>query len=131
MSAGNQPLEKREYERVRREERTDTIRIVEYSRFPRNTPRPRQQVGFTRDISRSGMCLGVDEVEEVGALLRVCTRDVQGRPGEARVGRVVWTSATRDGRHWLGIEMLTPATEPGVIRLHRVRRRSEAEPTSF
>lgn len=94
---------------VRREEREDVVRVVEYSSFPRTAPETQLQLGFTRDISRSGLCLGVDRCEDVGALLRLDVRCLEGRPGGARIGRVVWTSSERDGRHWLGIELLTPA----------------------
>jgi hypothetical protein len=92
---------------VRREEREETVRVVEYSSFPRMAPEPALQMGFTRDISRSGMCLGVDRREDVGTLLRLSVRDVEGRPAEARIGRVVWTSSERDGRHWLGVKLVT------------------------
>ena len=101
MAAGNQPISQQLPTRVRREKREDIIRVVEYSRFPRVAQQQRLRVGFTRDLSKSGMCLGIDEAERVGSLLRLCTRDVEGRPGEARVGRVVWISAARDGR-WRG-----------------------------
>jgi hypothetical protein len=94
---------------ARREEREAVVRVVEYASFPRMAPEPELQLGFTRDISRSGMCLGVDRCEGVGSLLRLSVRDLEGRPAEARIGRVAWTSSERDGRHWLGVEVLTPA----------------------
>ena len=57
--------------RIRREPRRDTVRIVEYTRFPRVGPDRGPRIGFTRDISASGMCIGTEEPESVGALLRV------------------------------------------------------------
>lgn len=96
----------------RREARSEKIRIVEYSRFPRVAPHQRLRLGFTRDLSNSGMCLGVDRREPVGSLLRLCLRDIEGRSHEACVGRVVWTHAERDGRHWLGLALLTPIDGP-------------------
>jgi len=93
----------------RREERDEKIRIVEYSCFPRVAPRQRVRVGFTRDISPSGVCLGVDRSEPVGSLLRLSLRDIEGRSSDDCVGRVLWNSNERDGRYWLGLELLTPA----------------------
>jgi len=92
---------------ARREARADTIRIVEYSRFPRDAADQHQRLGFTRDVSRSGLCLGADNDEGVGALLKLCVRDVDGRSPEPVVARVVWSSAERDGRFWLGLQLLS------------------------
>ncbi|MBW2286234.1 MAG: PilZ domain-containing protein [Deltaproteobacteria bacterium] len=93
----------------RREAREDTIRIVEYSRYPRDAAKQRLQLGFTRDLSRMGMCVGVDREERVGALLKLCVRDVDGGSPEPTIARVVWTRAERDGRFWLGLELLPDA----------------------
>jgi hypothetical protein len=92
---------------IRRESRTDTVRIVEYTRFPRVGPDHGTRVGFTRDLSATGMCIGTDEPESVGALLRVAIRDLDGRPSPPCIERVVWCSRARDGRHWVGLERLT------------------------
>jgi hypothetical protein len=94
---------------VRSEERQETIRIVEYSRFPRAAPQQNLRIGFTRDLCAAGMCLGVDECEPVGSLLRLCVRDVDGRRANTFIGRVVWTREERDRRFWLGLELLTEA----------------------
>jgi hypothetical protein len=101
---------------VRREKREEKIRIVEYSGFPRVAPQQRLRLGFTRDVSRSGICLGVDRGEAVGSLLRLSLRDIEGRGSDACIGRVVWTSRERDGRHWLGIELLTPVAATDADR---------------
>lgn len=92
---------------IRREPRRDTVRIVEYTRFPRVSPDPGPRIGFTRDISASGMCIGTDEAETVGSLLRVSVRDLEGRPSKPCIERVVWCSRNREGRHWIGLERLT------------------------
>jgi hypothetical protein len=94
---------------VRREPRQDTIRIVEFARFPRDEADQGSQLGFTRDISGAGICIGVDRDERVGALLKLCLRDVDGRSAEPVVARVVWTSAEPDGRFWLGLELVSDA----------------------
>jgi hypothetical protein len=110
-------------EGTRREEREETIRIVEYSSFPRVPPQQHLRLGFTRDLSSKGMCLGADEREPVGSLLRLCIRDISGRCAEAFVGRVVWASPERDGRFWIGLELLTKALTMGLA----VRRTRDEE----
>lgn len=94
---------------IRRERREQGILIAEYTPFPRHASGQHPRFGFTRDFSRSGMCLGVDAAERVGDLLRVTIRDLDGRSARTSIERVVWCSAERDGRHWLGLERLTEA----------------------
>jgi hypothetical protein len=92
---------------LRAEVRTDMVRIVEYTAFPRRVSNSELRVGFTRDVSDSGVCLGVDHPEPVGSMLRLGIRTLDGGHTDARIGRVAWTSDGGDGRHWIGIEMLT------------------------
>jgi hypothetical protein len=94
---------------VRRERREEVVRVVEYTPFPRQTPDQQPRLGFTRDLSASGMCLGVDAPEAPGSLLRVTVRASDGRPMRESVERVVWCRPERDGRFWLGLELLTEA----------------------
>lgn len=93
------------------EVRTETVRIVEYSEFPRRVSEESLRLGFTRNISKSGVCLGVDRPEPVGSMLRLGIRDLDGGRVDARIGRVAWASAARDGRHWIGIELLTATSD--------------------
>lgn len=92
---------------LRVEPRDEAVRIVEYTRFPRVGPDAGPHIGFTRDISKSGMCVGADHPEPVGALLRVTVRELDGGPGRPGVDRVVWCDRAPDGRYWLGLERLT------------------------
>jgi hypothetical protein len=92
---------------IRKEPRDESLRIVEYASFPRVSPERRPGIGFTRDVSEAGMCLGVDDAEPIGSLLRVTVRDLDGRPKSPSIHRVVWCSAERDGRHWLGLEFVS------------------------
>jgi hypothetical protein len=94
---------------IRREPRHETVRVVEYTRFPRLSPDAEPSLGFTRDLSRTGLCIGADRGEEVGALLRLSVRDFAGRNGEPVVARVVWTQEARDERHWIGLALLANA----------------------
>ena len=91
---------------IRREPRTDEIRIAEYTPFPRETASQLPRVGFTRDVSPLGMCLGVDHPEPLGALFRIDVSRLNGESMGASIGRVVWCEGTRDGRHWLGLDLL-------------------------
>ncbi len=111
---------------VRGETREETVRIVEYAGFPRVAPQQQLRVGFTRDISDSGMCLGVDWNESIGSLLRLCIRGIDGRDAEDCAGRVVWTRAERDGRFWLGIELLAKVSASGVAKRRKRNEKSHS-----
>ncbi len=102
---------------IRKESREEGLRIVEYARFPRISPERRPRIGFTRDVSEAGMCLGVDDAEPIGSLLRVTVRSLDGRPRSPSIHRVVWCSTERDGRYWLGLEFVSERQErwsPGL-----------------
>jgi len=96
---------------IRKESREESLRIVEYARFPRVSPERRPGIGFTRDVSETGMCLGVDDAEPIGSLLRATVRGLDGRPRSPSIHRVVWCSSERDGRYWLGLEFVSERRE--------------------
>jgi len=89
------------------EEREEIVRVMEYTHFPRLTHDPLPRIGFTRDVSASGACIGVDSAEPVDALLRVVLRDVDGKAVRLAVARVAWTRRNHDGRYWLGLELVS------------------------
>jgi hypothetical protein len=91
---------------VRREARIDEVRCAEYTPFPRIRAEQRPRIGFTRDLSPLGMCLGVDDPEEIGALFRIELRDLDGHSSGATIGRVAWCESARDGRYWVGLDLL-------------------------
>ena len=91
----------------RSEPRQQDMQIVEYTRFPRTSPDPAPRIGFTRDVSPSGMCIGTDYEEPVGALLRVVRRAGDGRSERPCIDRVVWCQPAGDGRFWIGLERVT------------------------
>ncbi len=91
---------------IRREVRVDAVRSAEYTPFPRTRANQTPHRGFTRDVSPLGMCLGVDAPERIGALLRIEVRKLDGQSIGATIGRVVWYQPTRDGRHWIGLDLL-------------------------
>jgi hypothetical protein len=104
---------------IRREVRVDAIRSAEYTPFPRTSASQTPRRAFTRDASPLGMCLGVDVPERIGALLRVDVRELDGQSIGATIGRVVWCTATRDGRYWIGLDLLC---EPDGVRSKWHRR---------
>ena len=97
----------------RRETRVDEVRSAEYTPFPRTRANQTPRRGFTRDISPLGMCLGVDAPERISALLRIEVRKLDGQLIGATIGRVVWCKPTRDGRYWIGLDLLC---EPDGVR---------------
>lgn len=94
------------FHRTRREPRSDEVRCAQYTPFPRARANQTPRRGFTRDVSPLGMCLGVDLPERIGALLRVEVQSLDGRSIGATVARVAWCKAARDGRYWLGLDLL-------------------------
>jgi hypothetical protein len=54
------------------------------------------------------MCLRIDTPEPVGSLLRVTLREVDGKPRLEGIARIVWSSPTIDGGHWIGLSLLEP-----------------------
>ena len=69
---------------TRREQRVDEVRSAEYTAFPRTRANQTPRRGFTRDVSPLGMCLGVDEQEPIGALLRIEVRQLDGHRSAQR-----------------------------------------------
>jgi len=104
---------------IRREQRVDEVRSAEYTPFPRTRADQTPRRGFTRDVSPLGMCLGVDVPEQIGALLRIEVKRLDGQPIGATIGRVVWCQPTRDGRYWIGLDLLC---EPDGIQSKWHRR---------
>jgi len=105
--------------RERREPRLPLVRHVEYTPFPRVSASQRGRLGFTRDVSASGLCLRADAPEPVGALLRVAVRGVDGSTTRLAVARVVWTRPTADGAHWIGLSVVEECGRRPLRAVHR------------
>lgn len=112
---------------TRREPRQRVVRHVEYCPFPRARPDQCLRVGFTRDLSASGMCLRVDAPERVGSLLRVTLRAVDGRPEREGIARIAWSSPSSDGGHWIGLSLVAPGRRHPVAVRHHPRTARPAE----
>ena len=94
----------------RREKRDPLVRQVEINPFPRVLLAEGQQIGMTRDLSASGLCLRTERKQSVGSLLRVVIRDVDGRPALESVGRVAWCGPVRGGTCWVGLSLVASRT---------------------
>ena len=112
---------------TRREPRQEVVRHVEYCSFPRARSDQRLRVGFTRDLSASGMCLRVDTPERVGSLLRVTLRAVDGRPARESIARIAWASPTSDGGHWIGLSLIAPGRRHPIAVRRKPRAARPAE----
>jgi hypothetical protein len=98
---------------IRREQRVNEVRSAEYTPFPRTSASQTPRRAFTRDVSPLGMCLGVDAPEQVGSLLRIEVRRLDGQSIGATIGRIVWCKPTQEGRYWIGLDLLC---EPDGVR---------------
>ncbi len=106
---------------TRREPREKLVRHVEYCPFPRARSDQCLQVGFTRDLSPSGMCVHVDTPERLGSLLRVTLRDVDGRPKLESIARIAWSGPAADGGFWIGLSLLEPGRPRAIPVRHKPR----------
>ena len=101
----------------RNAERAQTVRIVEYVAFPRCQRDERPQIAFTRDLSDTGLCLGVEVAEEPGSLLRIVVHSVDGTRERDVLARVGWCAPRGKGRHWIGLATIdSPRAEMRLVR---------------
>jgi hypothetical protein len=114
------PAEVTDLPPLRREERLDVVRRVDYAPYPRARTAQSERIGFTRDLSASGMCLRIDVAEPVGSLLRLMQSELDGRPGRESIARVVWSSPTVDGGCWVGLALIEPRRPKRVGPISRV-----------
>lgn len=102
----------------RAEKREKVVRIVEYSHYPRISRDERRLVAFTRDESRSGLCIVASDPEDEGTLLRVALHSVDGGAALDALAHVVWCQRRPDGRFAMGLALL----ERSGRRMLKVRR---------
>lgn len=100
----------------RREPREAVVRLVEYAPFPRVRADQRRAVGFTHDLSASGMCLGATEALPVGSLLHVVVRCVDGRPTLDSLAEVTWCCPSDEGDVLLGLRLVSERPAPRLVR---------------
>jgi hypothetical protein len=103
--------------------RDDALRLVEFAPYPRVSLDQRPQVGLALNRSESGLCIAVNEPEEIGTLLRIIVRGVEGSLVQDVLARVVWCRAEVDGRHRMGIALLREQRpRPMRVRYSEERR---------
>lgn len=100
----------------RRLPRRQALRQVEYSNFPRMDLDAGRQTGLALNESDSGICIAVQSKQEIGALLRVTVRGIDGRTARDVVARVVWCRDADEGRYRIGVEMLRE-NKPRMMRI--------------
>ena len=105
MSAAPVELRTRALEPERREARQPLVRLLEYTPFPRERGSQRVGLGFTRDVSESGLCVCVDLPVRKGSLVRVRLRDVTGRIEREAIARVAWSERPPNAHHRLGLQL--------------------------
>jgi hypothetical protein len=96
--------------------RRQALRLVEYSDFPRMDLDAGRQTGLALNESDSGLCIAVSGKQEIGSLLRVTVRGIDGRSARDVVARVVWCRDADEGRFRIGLEMLRE-NKPRMMRV--------------
>ena len=107
------------YRSTRSEPRERTVRVVEYSRYPRRLANEGRHVGYTQDRSASGLGLDLSERVWPGELLQVTLRDIDGTVAVDGLARVVWCREKADGRSEAGVSMLRENGERPMMRVRR------------
>ena len=90
----------------RADERERSVHIVEYSQYPRTCAGQQLNVGHTRDTSRGGMCFGSKISKQIGDLLRVTVRGIDGLANYEGLARVAWCAPRGGEGYWIGVEKL-------------------------
>ncbi len=90
----------------RADKRERSVHVVEFSQYPRMDAGQRTHVGYTRDTSRGGMCFGAKAAHEVGDLIRITVRGVDGTAEFDGLARVAWCERRPDHDFWIGVAKL-------------------------
>lgn len=101
---------------IRRGPRREGLRQVDFSRFPRMNLDAGERLGLLLNESDAGLCLVVAQREEIGSLVRVVVRGLDGHTSRDVVARVVWCDDSDSGRSRLGLELLRESS-PQMLRV--------------
>ena len=108
--SGENPSETRPPLRIaqapRAEKRDRVVRSFEYSHYPRNARQQQRLTGLTRDESKSGLCVVVDQPEPSGSLLQIALQTLDGDPSMQALALVAWCRPREDGRYALGLSLI-------------------------
>jgi hypothetical protein len=105
------------YRSRRAEHRERTVRVVEYSRYPRRLANEGRHVGYSQDRSASGLGLDLSERVWPGELIKVTLRDIDGTVAVDGLARVVWCREKANGRAEAGVSMLRESGERPMLRV--------------
>lgn len=100
---GEEPAD---FEQPRADKRELVVEIVEYSSYPRTEAGQRMNVGYTRNTSNGGMCINSKVSKQVGDLLRVTVRRVDGSASYEGLARVAWCEPRGESAYWIGVAKL-------------------------
>jgi hypothetical protein len=118
-----QPAKAQSMVRTRRSEpRERTVRVVEYSRYPRRLANEGRHIGYTQDRSAGGLGLDLGERVWPGELLQVTLLDIDGAVEKGGLARVVWCREKPNGRAEAGVSMLRESAERPMMRVRRGAR---------
>ncbi len=105
-------------EAIQRSVRSESLRLIDYSPFPRMDLDRGTCKGMSLNESETGLCIALEDEVEVGSMLRVVIRGVDGEPTRDIVTRVVWCRENIHGRVRAGLAFL----REGRARMLKVRR---------
>lgn len=91
---------------VRKVQREETVRLVEFAPFPRIQRDQQWRHGFTLDRSSRGLCVRAKDVAPIGSLIRIILRNVDGQPSLDGVARVIWSARGAGGAARMGLEVV-------------------------
>lgn len=100
----------------------DRVQLVELTPFPRRSAREGTFHGFSRGGSDSAICVVTEQAVEVGALLRVVVERIDGRPGQRRIARVIWTAPHDARRQRVGLAFIADESQVRSMRSVRPAR---------
>jgi hypothetical protein len=113
------------HDAIQRHTRTESLRLIDYSPFPRVDVDQGPRMGLSLNESDSGLCVAVDNSVKVGSLLRILIRGVDGRPARDVVTRVVWCKTDKDGRMRAGLAFLREG-RASMLKVRRNEHRTQA-----
>jgi hypothetical protein len=113
----------------RRQERRCILRMVDFSPFPRASANEQAGTGFAKNESASGLCIAVESVQTVSALLRVLVRGVDGTPTRDAIARVAWCRPQQEGGFHVGLELMRESS-PRMLMVRPDRCRREVAITA-
>ncbi len=89
--------------------REATVRLIEYSPFPRVSAAHSERTTYTQDISDSGMRIAAHTPLATDTMLHVVVRSIHGEKLQDALARVVWSNTSSSGGISMGLELVAEA----------------------